>query len=163
MYGERDINNEIISSYGYAYRLTASEAVKARGDNMFGATWGADDGFHGQWKWGGAINKYKVHGQGLCCNDSYLVDRLPAASASTTPDQRPVVVSFRLPSVPGASSVRVSVLRPDTNTSAAVCANSPCTVNVDRIQGRHRIRLEYLSSAVAVLSATEWMPFEVGQ
>jgi hypothetical protein len=163
VYGGRDTNNEIISSYGYAYRLTSDPAIKVRGDNVFGGTWGADDGYHGQWAWRSAANRFKTHGQGLCCNDSYLVDRLPAAQAATTPDQRPVAVSFHKASVPGTANVRVTAAKPDATTVSAVCAISPCTVNVDRIQGQHRIRLEYLSGAGSILSASDWIPISVGQ
>lgn len=161
VYGGRDTNNEIISSYGYAYRLTGDAAIKTRGDNVFGATWGADDGYHGQWAWKSAANRFKTHGQGLCCNDSYLVDRLPAADAVTTPDQRPVVVAFRKQSVPGATSARVTAYKPDSTSLPVVCVNSPCTVNVDRLQGQHRIRIEYLSGTGAVLSASDWIPIAV--
>ena len=49
IYGSRDSNNEIISSMGYAYRLTGSAAIKTRGDDIFGGTWGGDDGYYGQW------------------------------------------------------------------------------------------------------------------
>ena len=163
VYGGRDTNNEIISSYGYAYRVTNDAAIKTRGDNVFGATWGADDGYHGQWAWRSAANRFKTHGQGLCCNDSYLVDRLPAADAVTTPDQRSVLVAFNKASVPGTASARVTAYKPDSNLQPVVCVNSPCAVNVDRLQGQHRIRIEYLSGTGAVLSASDWIPLAVRQ
>lgn len=161
VYGGRDTNNEIVSSYGYAYRLTGSAAIKARGDDVFGATWGADDGFFGQWAWGGAPNQGKTHGQGLCCNDSYLVDRLGPAAADRTEQPLPVRIGFRLLSVPGAASARVSVIRPDGVVTSAQCSVSPCEVSGDRQQGEHRVRLEYLAAGGAVLAVTEPQPLRV--
>jgi hypothetical protein len=161
IYGGRDTNNEIVSSYGYAYRLTGNAAIKTRGDDVFGATWGADDGFFGQWVWSAAPNQGKTHGQGLCCNDSYLVDRLGAAAADRTEQPLPVSISFRLQSVPGADRARVSVTRPDGVIVSAECAVSPCVLNGDRQQGEHRVRLEYLSAGGAVLAETEMKPMLV--
>jgi hypothetical protein len=161
VYGVRDTNNEIISSMGYAYRLTGNTAVKTRGDDIFGGTWGADDGYFGQWAWSGAPNQGKTHGQGLCCNDSYLVDRLGATAASRTPQPLPLRIGFRLQSVPGAISVRLTVVRPDGQPVTADCTSSPCSVSGDRQQGEHRFKLEYRSSGGAVLQASELKPVRV--
>jgi len=161
IYGSRDSNNEIISSMGYAYRLTGSAALKTRGDDVFGGTWGADDGFFGQWAWSGAPNQGKTHGQGLCCNDSYLVDRL-GAGADRTAQPLPLKIGFRLLSMVGAVRVRVTVVRPDGQEISAECASSPCSVSGDRQQGEHRFKLEYIASNGAVLGASELQPVRVG-
>lgn len=162
IYGMRDTNNEIVSSMGYVYRLTGNAEIKARGDDMFGGTWGADDGYFGQWVWAAAPNQGKTHGQGLCCNDSYLVDRLGAAAASRTPLPLPLRVGFRLQTVAGAVSVRLTVVRPDGQSVSADCTSSPCTVPGDQQQGEHRFQLEYRSSSGAVLQASELQPVRVG-
>lgn len=162
IYGMRDTNNEIVSSMGYAFRLTGNAGIRARGDDMFGGTWGADDGYFGQWVWEGAPNQGKTHGQGLCCNDSYLVDRLGTVAASRTPLPLPLRVGFRLQTVAGAVSVRLTVVRPDGQSVSADCTSSPCSVAGDQQQGEHRFRLEYRSAGGAVLQSSELQPVRVG-
>ncbi len=147
---------------GYAYRLTGSAALKTRGDDIFGGTWGGDDGYHGQWAWSAASNQGKTHGQGLCCNDSYLVDRLGATAANRTAQLLSVQVGFRLLSVTGAARVRVTVVRPDGQEVSAECITSPCSVSGDQQQGEHRFKLEYLTSGGVVLGASELQPLRVG-
>ena len=154
VYGGRDINNEIISSYGYAYRLTLNEAIKSRGDDVFAATYGASDGFHSQWAWKQASNRPKVHGQGLCCNDSYLVDRLGPA-ASTAPIPRSLTFGVQMGAVPGATAVRVVLTAPNGATASTTCTSSPCQVTGDAIMGVARAVVEYLSPTSAVLARTE--------
>lgn len=155
MAGARDINNEIVSSYGYAYRLTGTAAYKTRGDDMFGATWGGDDGFYGQWAWSGAANRYKTHGQALCCNDSYLVDRLGSTDADITAIARSISFSFSLAGVSTAAKVKVTVTLPNGATTSATCTDSPCAVSgVDARQGDVvAYRLEYLNSGDVVRAA----------
>lgn len=160
VYVGRDTNNELVSSYGYGTRLGL--ASKARGEDTFGATYGADDGFTGQWAWPPASKPAKSFAQALCCNDSYLVDRLPADRADTTSIPAVFVVSFYLPSVPNAVKVRFSVLAPDSTTLSTVCTASPCTVTGERRLGEHQLRLEYLSASDAVLASSEWSVLNAG-
>lgn len=163
VYGGREINNEIISAYGYAYRLTGTTSLKTRGDDMFGATWGWDDGYGGQWAWGGTANPYKSHGQALCCNDSYQVDRLGSTAADITPVAATVSVGYTTTGVTGATKLRATVTMPNGSTATATCTSSPCVVSgLDSRQGTAAMmRLEYLSSGDAVLAAGLWQPITI--
>jgi hypothetical protein len=162
VYQGRDVNNEIIAAYGYAHRLGVAGA-KARGDDVFAATWGADDLYHGQWAWSGATNQYKTHNQGLCCNDSYLVDRLDEEDADVSALPISLSVSFNVAAVAGAAEARLTITSPDGAQSAIVCAQSPCAVMANRRQGQHRILLEYLSAIGGVIATTELTPVLVAQ
>jgi hypothetical protein len=156
VYGGREVNNEIISSYGYAYRLTNDADLKTRGDDVFGATWGWDDGFGGQWAWSGVANPYKSHGQSLCCNDSYLVDRLGSAAADITATTVPFSVKFTFSSVPSSAKFRLTVTQPKGTSTTTTCTESPCAVNVDSTQGpRVTFLTEYLSAGDVVLARGE--------
>ncbi len=157
VYGGRDINTEIVSAYGYAFRLTGDNNIRARGDDIFGATYGATDGFHAQWAWRQSSNRPKFNGQNLCCNDSYLVDRLGAAQAATTATNITAYVGVNLASVPGAIEVRVTVRKPDQSTTQTTCTASPCAVNWDSQQGRASYKAQY-RSAVSTLAETDWTP-----
>ena len=153
VYGGREVNNELISSYGYVYRLNSDSDVKTRGDNMFGATWGWDDGFGGQWAWSGVANPYKSHGQSLCCNDSYLVDRLGSTNANISPNPTNVSIGFSLSGIPNATKIKLNVTQSNTSIATATCTESPCVVSVDARQGSViTLRIEYLSSVDVVLA-----------
>lgn len=158
VYGGRDINNEMIGAYGYAFRLTGDTAIRTRGDAIFGATYGATDGFHSQWAWAGASNQPKTLAQALCCNDSYLVDRLDTAQAATTATNITAFAGFNLASISGATQARITVRKPDQSTTQTTCSTSPCSVNWDSRQGRAAYRIDYLSAGSVVLAASDWSP-----
>jgi hypothetical protein len=164
VYGGRDINNEIISSYGYDYRINGTAASLARGDDMFGATYAWDDGYGGQWAWSGTANQYKAHGQALCCNDSYLVDRLGSTNANITPVSASVSVSYTLTGAPpSAAKMRATVTLPNGTTASTTCTSSPCTVTgLDTRQGTAaQMRVEYLTSGDVVVASGEQFPITV--
>lgn len=161
VYGGRDINNEIVSSYGYAFQLTGQPGARMRGDDVFGATWGGDDGFFSQWAWRQASNRAKVLGQGLCCNDSYLVDRLPLAARDTDAQPLSLRVPFRLANVNNAADVLVTLTKPDGTQVQQTCTTSPCVVTADRVQGDHLLEMEYRSTGGVRLATTGRRPVVV--
>jgi len=155
VYGARDISYEIISTFGYMYRRTSTASYQSRGDDMFAYSYNWQDGYGGQWAWSGVTNGPKSHGQALCCNDSYQVDRLGSTAASITPVATSISVKFSLAGVTNATKVRMTATLPNGTTTSATCTSSPCTVSgLDSVQGtKASLRLEYLSSGDAVLAA----------
>jgi len=155
LYVTRDYNYEIQGTYGYAYRLTGTAAIKTRADTMFGRSYGASDGFHGTWAQIGANNAERIHNQALVHGDSYLVDRLPSADASTAPVSRSISVSGNLASVLNATQLRITVTLPNGATSTNTCTASSCAVTGDAQQGQHRYVVEFLSAGDAVLARSD--------
>jgi hypothetical protein len=70
-------------------------------------------------------------------------------------ENRAITAAFNLASVPNATEARVTLTRPDGSTAQATCSSSPCSVPADVRQGTHLLRIEYLSSAGAVLAVGE--------
>lgn len=162
VYGVRDTNNEMVSSYGYAYRLTGTAAYKTRGDDVFDSTYGASDGFFGGWmrqRSLGVPSLPKLAAQALCCNDSYLVDRMDAADNATSAQNRNHYASCRLASVASADKCRVTLTKPNGDTvvvTGSSGSSAPLTIPVDVRQGEgYLLRYEYLSSVDVVLASGE--------
>ena len=152
----RALNNEFPNIFGYAFRNFGKPFYKDFGDEVFAATFGKEqgprtDGFYGRVDSG--IGDYgKQYGQSLRSSGSYLATRL---NSSTDAKPLPLSVGFSLASVPNAASVRLTLQHPSGMVTTATCATSPCAINADRIQGDHRLTLEYLSSANQVLATTQ--------
>jgi len=151
----RDTAHTMMSTMGYAYRLTGNQAIKTRGDQMFGFTFGGTDPFVASWNAPFTNHPRRFHNQALCCSDSYLVDRLTAAEADITPADLALRFAFRKENIPGTQDVRLTLTRPDGSQQTATCSSSPCSLTGNRIQGQHRIVMEYLSSSGAVLARSE--------
>ncbi len=151
----RSVNNEFPFFLGYAYRDLRLPIYQDLGDDVFAATFGQEqgprtDGFYGRVDTGfGDLGKQ--YGQSLRSSGSYLASRL---NSSTQPIYLTLFVGFSLAAVPGATSVRLTAYSPNGREATADCTAAPCAVQADRIQGDHRLRLEYRSATGKVLAAT---------
>ena len=64
-------------------------------------------------------------------------------------------IPFDLATVPGAERVQMTVTQPSGAAKSYTCSSSPCTVTVDKRQGKHLIKIEYLSATGALLFHSE--------
>jgi len=150
----RDTAQSMMATMGYTYRLTSDADIKTRGDAMFGYTFGGTGPFHASWSFREAGNPQRNHNMALT-SDSYLVDRLSEADASTTAQNRTLSIAGNIASVTNAAKMRATLTLPSGATAANTCASSPCAVTADAQQGRHRLVVEYLSSGDAVLARSD--------
>ena len=63
-----------------------------------------------------------------------------------------VFVPFNLAGVPKADRVQMTVMQPSGARTTYSCSSSPCSVNVDKRQGKHLVQIKYLSASGAVLA-----------
>lgn len=160
----RALNQETVSQLGFLYSSAGINAMRDRGELIFGRTFGSTgtgsntDGGSGNFdnvlQYGAANALGKEVGQtaGVGRADSYLVYRNGSLS---TPDLISVRVTVNIASVVNATQARVTVTQPSGAATVVTCAGSPCTVSIDRRQGPHQTMIEYLSAGGVVLASSE--------
>jgi hypothetical protein len=160
----RFLNSEVINTFSQAYLLNGEPAFKSAADSMFGAMWGKLGGPDSDDNW---LRNYDDGGWALYTKKSKdfgfafgfgLGAGWPAARLGVQPpgESVTVTVSFNLITVPGSSEVLVILRRPDGVLVRHSCSASPCSITIDRTQGDHLMRLEYLSPTGGVLASGEW-------
>jgi hypothetical protein len=159
----RFLSGEVLGFLGQAYLASKDESLKRLGDVLVTANF-SKAGFEGPMTAGGMANenfednalvftfkKARDFGFwfGFGAAPSWLAARLGGVKPENLVSSR---VSADLASVPGAVRIRLTVTAPSSAVSTSECAETPCSVNLDRRQGQHWIALEYLSASGEVLA-----------
>lgn len=162
----RTLLNASHSIFGYLYATGQGSGYRTTGDEIFAQNLGlggpGNDGNAGHYNdviaSGSApsyaadtfLSKEFAFVGGASGAHSYLAwrDGIPAPESLVS-----VSVGVKIAAVPNATKVRITLTRPNGETSTTTCASSPCVVTADSRQGaRSSIVIEYLSASDAVLS-----------
>jgi len=145
----RFLNGEAQNAMRVAYEANPTDQNKAFGDEFYGAQWGKLGGpYHddvylsalendGMWsyKWLGFLF-------GIGMAHQWPAVRVGGAQSAI---QSQTLISFKLGTTDGAASARITVTAPSGAKQVYNCASSPCQVTVDRRQGEHLYRVDYLN------------------
>ena len=144
----RTINNEFPNIYGYLYSLNPLPEIKERGDDMFSATFGKDEGPGADGYYGyvdaGVGDHGKQHGQSLRSSGTYLAYRL---NSLTTPALVEVPLPVEpLANVPNAVVARVKLTAPNGAVQTALCREERCVVKANARLGGYLALVEYVDA-----------------
>lgn len=127
--------------------------IKTMADTLIGAALGAGGGPFSDANYVRTNDgKHKTFGfwWGIGNTPSWSAARLGGLSA---PINRTLSIGFRLADVPGATQVRVTLIKPDGSSTTTTCSTSPCAVTADAREGQHSYTLTFLSASSQTLSA----------
>lgn len=99
----------------------------------------------GEYIFGGGTNRAKFFGQtyGIGGGQTWPAQRV---GGLTPRIDRLSLVPFSLDDIPGATQFRLIVYFPSGGVERKVCAESPCSINLDARQGDHWILKQYLNA-----------------
>ena len=152
----RGLAVEALNSLTVYYQSNPTPAMQAFGDTVYGSIWAssayttggvysAPDNIQASNCYPSNLAYYKWPG---FCFGMGMSHQWPAARVGgVQPAQNEAaLVEFDLASVPSAEKVEMIVLKPSGAKSSYACTNTPCKVMVDRRQGRHIVKINYLSA-----------------
>ena len=151
----RFLNGEAQNAMRVAYEANPTDQNKALGDEFYGAQWGKLGGpYHDDVYLSAletdAIWSYKWLGFlfGIGMAHQWPAVRVGGAQTAL---QSQSLISFKLGTADGATSARITVTAPSGAKQVYNCAASPCQVTVDRRQGEHLYRIDYLNHLGTVI------------
>jgi hypothetical protein len=167
----RGLAVEALNSLTVYYQSNPTPAMQAFGDTVYGSIWAspayttrgvysAPDNIQASNCYPSNLAYYKWPG---FCFGMGMSHQWPAARVGgVQPAQNEAaLVEFDLASVPSAEKVEMVVLKPSGAKSTYACTGTPCKVMVDKRQGTHIVKINYLSASGKLLQSKQQF-LEVG-
>jgi hypothetical protein len=161
----RGLAVEALNSLTVYYQSNPTPAMRAFGDTVYGSMWSssayttggvytAPDNIQASNCYPANLAYYKWPGFcfGMGMSHQWPAARVGGVQAAQIEQ---ALVEFNLDAVPSAETVEMVVSKPSGAKSSYRCTASPCRVMVDKRQGTHLVKINYLSGAGKLLHSKQ--------